>query len=245
MPIDALVPKNAPGFLEAGPLPAIAIHVSKLSPRQRLLHSAEKLFAENGIDAVGLRDIAADAGFKNANSLTYHFGSKDNLVREVLLAGATDAENCRRQCLNALHDSGTPMTIRSVIMVLCAPTLKQAVTPSYALLARQMMLTQRDFFFTLLGDDLLLTVVLCHEMMRNLVDSVPPEIMDDRIRLFDLYFNDFVATRHVHIGLGTDEGRWASPMMIEHFLDTAEAVLTTPPSPDSLAATQAFELGRD
>jgi AcrR family transcriptional regulator len=50
--------------------------------REQLLDAAERLFSEEGIDAVSLRDITAAAG-ANVAAVNYHFGSKDNLVREV------------------------------------------------------------------------------------------------------------------------------------------------------------------
>lgn len=220
-------------------MPLISVDAPLPSSRQRLLQSAERLFAERGIDAVGVRDIAADAGFKNGNSLTYHFHSKENLVREVLLAGAISAENCRRRLLNRLRADNVPMTTRTVLKVLCAPSVAQAVTPSYALLARRMMISRRDYFFALLGNELMATPEICHALLRDQIGHLPPEIIEYRIRLCDLYINDFVATRYVHMRLGTDEVRWASRAMIENFLDTAEAILTTPPSPQSLATARA------
>lgn len=50
--------------------------------REALLEAAVRLFSRNGYSAVSLREIAkaADA---NVGSLTYHFGSKANLLREI------------------------------------------------------------------------------------------------------------------------------------------------------------------
>lgn len=53
---------------------------------QRLLIDAgETLFAERGIDAVSVREIIAAAGVRNSTALQYHFGSRDGLLRAVLL----------------------------------------------------------------------------------------------------------------------------------------------------------------
>lgn len=52
--------------------------------RDALLQSALKLFSRNGYSAVSMRAIAKGAG-ANVGSLTYHFGSKANLVREIYL----------------------------------------------------------------------------------------------------------------------------------------------------------------
>ena len=50
--------------------------------RDRLLDAAERLYAERGIDATSLRAITQEAG-SNVASVNYHFGSKQELTREV------------------------------------------------------------------------------------------------------------------------------------------------------------------
>lgn len=49
---------------------------------QLLLDAAQKLFAEKGFRATSIRDIVTEAG-SNVAAVNYHFGSKDNLYREV------------------------------------------------------------------------------------------------------------------------------------------------------------------
>lgn len=57
--------------------------------RLRLVKTAERLFAEQGVDAVSVRAVNAAAGLGPA-SVHYHFGSKDELLRAVLTdVGAT------------------------------------------------------------------------------------------------------------------------------------------------------------
>jgi AcrR family transcriptional regulator len=50
--------------------------------RERLLDVAEKLFAQNGFDAVSVRQITAMAG-SHLSAVNYHFGSKKNLYLSV------------------------------------------------------------------------------------------------------------------------------------------------------------------
>lgn len=50
--------------------------------RERLLDAAQGLFSKNGYNAVSMRAIAQAAG-ANVGSLTYHFGSKASLLREI------------------------------------------------------------------------------------------------------------------------------------------------------------------
>ena len=57
--------------------------MAKPGTRDRLIKSAEKLMARNGISEVSVRRITDDAG-ANIASVNYHFGGKDELVQEVL-----------------------------------------------------------------------------------------------------------------------------------------------------------------
>ncbi|MBW8036068.1 MAG: TetR/AcrR family transcriptional regulator [Planctomycetes bacterium] len=60
--------------------------------KNRILDSAEELFAEGGFDGVSARDITKHAKC-NVASINYYFGGKDSLYNEI----------CRRR-LNALRD---------------------------------------------------------------------------------------------------------------------------------------------
>ncbi len=52
--------------------------------RARLLAEAERLFAERGIHGATTREITAAAGQRNASALTYHFGSRQQVLLEIL-----------------------------------------------------------------------------------------------------------------------------------------------------------------
>ncbi|MFN2539547.1 MAG: TetR/AcrR family transcriptional regulator [Mycobacteriales bacterium] len=49
----------------------------------QLLLTAERLFAENGLAGVSLRQIATEAGSSNNSAVAYHFGSKERLVEAI------------------------------------------------------------------------------------------------------------------------------------------------------------------
>jgi len=67
--------------------------------RDRLLDAAERLFAEQGIDATSARAINAAADLSPA-ALHYHFGNKEKLVEEVLYR-RLDTLNERRAAMLA------------------------------------------------------------------------------------------------------------------------------------------------
>lgn len=51
--------------------------------RTRILVSAERLFAERGVDHVSLREIGEHAGQRNNSAVQYHFGSKQGLIQAL------------------------------------------------------------------------------------------------------------------------------------------------------------------
>ncbi len=64
---------------------------SPAETRQRIVETAEKLFALRGIEAVSIRDITQAAGV-NLAAINYHFGTKYGLAAEVF-----------KQCINPLN----------------------------------------------------------------------------------------------------------------------------------------------
>jgi AcrR family transcriptional regulator len=54
------------------------------STRDKLLDAAARLFAERGIDNVSIAEIVRSAGQRNASAVQYHFGTRDEVLREVL-----------------------------------------------------------------------------------------------------------------------------------------------------------------
>lgn len=57
--------------------------------RTRILDTAERLLAENGVAATSVRMITEGAGV-NIAAVNYHFGSKDEMVREVIGRGIAE-----------------------------------------------------------------------------------------------------------------------------------------------------------
>ena len=56
--------------------------------RDAIKRAAQSLFAARGVDAVSVREILTAAGQRNGASLHYYFGSKDDLVAQLVIDGA-------------------------------------------------------------------------------------------------------------------------------------------------------------
>jgi AcrR family transcriptional regulator len=98
--------------------------MSQETPDQ-ILDTAERLFAERGIDAVSLRTLTAEAGV-NLASVHYHFGSKEALVTAVFDRRVDRLNRERLEMLDAVERraGGGPPLLEDVLRALFAPAIR-------------------------------------------------------------------------------------------------------------------------
>lgn len=94
--------------------------MARPSARKQILDSAERLFAERGLEAVSLRSINAEAGL-SAAALHYHFGSKQALLDALLERRMSEPMQRRERMLDELERRGLPPSAREVLDVLVRP----------------------------------------------------------------------------------------------------------------------------
>jgi AcrR family transcriptional regulator len=99
------------------------LNASEFSKR-RLLLSALKLFAEQGIDAVSLRTINREAGARNNSALHYHFGSRLGLVEALAEFIQNWFEGVRETSLNAVEVAGDEAQVRDILSAFIYPYLQ-------------------------------------------------------------------------------------------------------------------------
>jgi AcrR family transcriptional regulator len=76
--------------------------------RKRILDAGARAFRRDGYAAAALKDIAALAGLQ-AGSLYYHFGSKEEIVEEVLEVGVEGVSAATREAVAALGPGADPL----------------------------------------------------------------------------------------------------------------------------------------
>src|SRR6478752_10308890 len=83
---------------------AVESNVPQVTPRERLMDAATRLFCKNGINATGIDAIVAEAG--TAKTTLYKiFKSKGDLVEAVL---ETEGKSWRAWFLGAIETPATP-----------------------------------------------------------------------------------------------------------------------------------------
>jgi AcrR family transcriptional regulator len=121
-------------------VPARARSDRSSATRGRILDAAERLFAEHGVHEVSNRQVAEAAGQGNTAVVGYHFGTKADLVREIVRRH-TEAIERQREALVARVEDSTDL--RDWLACLVHPTfdhLASLGTPTwYARFGAQVM----------------------------------------------------------------------------------------------------------
>jgi AcrR family transcriptional regulator len=89
--------------------------------RDKILRTAEQLFAREGVDRVTLRQIVRAAGQRNVAAVQYHFGSKEKLLAEILDHHLDDIDQRRREMLDAQERAGRSDDLGALLEVLVEP----------------------------------------------------------------------------------------------------------------------------
>jgi AcrR family transcriptional regulator len=83
--------------MEAGP--------AQQAPRDRILAAARRIVTERGLGALSVQTVAAEASVTKS-AISYHFGSKDGLVLELIGELADQESQRAREELGRIEDPG-------------------------------------------------------------------------------------------------------------------------------------------
>lgn len=99
--------------------------------KERILDTAERLFAERGYDATSLRAITREAGV-NLAAVNYHFSTKEALLR-ALFARRLELLNRRRLAMLDVYEAeagGNPVPVEKIVRALLEPVLRLGGDPA-------------------------------------------------------------------------------------------------------------------
>lgn len=210
--------------------------MSRLDPKPRsaavdlLKTAAQRLFAERGVDGVTVREIADAAGQKNHAAVGYHFGSKEALIRQLVLDGAALIDQRRNAWLDRLEAEGGPAAVRDVVDALVRTTVE--VDPratgeeTYNRFVVMLGMTHRQFFLDVLGTRWNSGYQRCLEHLRRLLPDMPAETKNERLRFMGAYLGGVLAAREWEIaGSPRAADRWRTGQSLDHLVTTMTAML--------------------
>jgi AcrR family transcriptional regulator len=89
--------------------------------RERLLATAQTLFARDGIYQVPLKRIVERAGQRNASALHYHFGGRDGLLHAIIVRHDDRIQAARHRMLTQLETEDRTDDLRALVRALVEP----------------------------------------------------------------------------------------------------------------------------
>lgn len=105
----------------------VTTEIAPLPTRDRILGSAERLFAQYGFDGVSIRQIGAAACVQIA-LINYHFGTKDKLYRAVFESRIRPVSERRRAALATAIAMQPRPSLKAVLEALVWPWVEMRST---------------------------------------------------------------------------------------------------------------------
>jgi AcrR family transcriptional regulator len=206
--------------------------------RNQIKTAAQMLFARHGVDAVTVQEIVDAAGQRNNAALHYHFGTKEELIRQMVVDGAAVLDRRRREMLDEIEARGGPRSVREVMLVLIMPAIELGEDErwrGYIRFTSNLQASDPKALRTALNNQWNSGYVACFNYLRQMV-PLPATIIEQRLSMFVTYANSILSAHEAALeSCNAKSSRlWGQPFTIENMIDTLEAALTCPPSGQTL-----------
>lgn len=207
---------------------------SKKQPaaRDQIKLAALRLFAVHGIDGVTVRQIVDACGQKNHAAVSYYFGTKEALVRELVVDGARLIDIRRNALLDTLEDAGAPMTVTQVAEALVYPSIDlggEGEEDSYIRFIFMLTMNQRALFMDALENRWNSGYLRCLDHLRRLLPHLSPAMQNQRFVFMGAYVACVLAFREAAL---SDRSRphamWRAQGTLADFIVTLTAMLEAP-----------------
>jgi len=208
--------------------------------RTKIIATAERLFAERGIDAVSLNEINTAAEQKNKSGLHYHFGSKAGLIQAIIDKHGPGIAEARHEMLDEMESAGQ-LTIPNIVRCFVLPIAEKLHDPdggvSYIRVNAQLVGSSDYNLFNLRKEytdpkqDRLMST------MMKVVPSLPePLRMPRMLMVTSLLFHGLA--NYSRIVEGDEEAMRMENTMVftQSLVDAVVALLSVEPSPATLEA---------
>lgn len=214
----------------------------KGSRRQALMHKAEELFAQKGIDAVSLNEINKAAGQRNTSALHYHFGNKKGLIDAIVYEHYAAID----QQINTLLDEFERLpveqqTARKLLQATVTPFAQQLDSPqgiNYLLIVSQVFMKSSDMILQghPSGEDKARLRIF--RLMQTMMADLPAQVHAARQVLYaSLIFHSLAAYAQT-AEFGKEHYLGSKELFTSNLLDNLEVVMKTAPSTETFAIIQ-------
>lgn len=156
--------------------------------RERLLLTAERLIAEEGVGQVSMRRINAEAGARNLSAVHYHFGSLEGVIAAIFDFRMGPVEQRRTGMLEELAArSGSQASLSEILHVVIWPLVETMLgetnDSNYVRFLAVVNRTPQFDTWNVVAHRNRRGLVRSYLMLRRLLSSVPPDILHVRIMM--------------------------------------------------------------
>ncbi len=106
--------------------------------RERLIEEAELLFARSGVQGTATRQIVEASGQRNASAVSYHFGSREGLLLELLARRGGPVDTERGRLRSELGDGAATADLVRCLVVPYAAMLESEGARAYLQIVAQL-----------------------------------------------------------------------------------------------------------
>lgn len=220
----------------------IATRSDSIRTQAKIVSTAERLFAERGIDAVSLSEINRAAEQGNKSAVHYHFGSKLGVFEAIRAKHVSRMDAMRLPMMAPLGPTPDIESLLSVTVVTLAGRLDDPDGGPYflRLMAQALVHPNIHVVSRLVGTEASETQTQLLGLMRQAVPDVPEVLWPLRLRLAACLLYEALGARAIEEQNGQAAG--SRELFIADLADSNLAVLTSAPSPHTRAALADLEL---
>jgi AcrR family transcriptional regulator len=173
-------------------------------------------------------------------SIHYYFGTKRDLIEQLIVDAAICMENRRAHALTALADTNKIISVRDIIYVLVAGSIVQfdegERNRTVIRFLGAIYLNYRPLFDRVIGSKYNKTWQTCLSMIRERVDWMPLPLLNTRFIFLSLAIQEIVSAREAALdGSPKAKAYWASPEMVDNIVDSLCGLISAPAHNSTLA----------
>ena len=204
---------------------------SKRQTRDRIKIEARRLFAERGVEAVTVREIIKAAEAKNVGSLNYYFGSKEELISELLTDIFSEMSASWLEGMSLLDRNGGPSTVRDIVEVIvryCDLSCLSDPSPTASRFLASVMFTRRRMVQDVLDRMHFVVFAKLLQRIAEMRGEIPMPVMRQRLIFVAWYFVSALSAVEVDRANRKRNAVWLDYDPLLNLIDTATGLIEAP-----------------
>lgn len=155
-----------------------------MGTRERLLLTAERLIARDGVERVSMREINVEAGAKNLSALHYHYGSLEGVISAIFDSRMGPVDRRRNELVAELKAQGSSDDVTEILHAVIWPLAEQMLGKgdnNYVGFLAAVNRSPSLDSWQVIGRRNRRGLVRCYVLIRRALTAVPPGVLHTRM----------------------------------------------------------------